>query len=521
MNCVILKISPTSFIFVLNQVMPNGVNGNGNGNGNGLTRPQAKRVKKGQNLSYGDAPARLRKLLDVPRSENLEIFKHGTGYIDWMIDPDAQNAMRVPDDLAAASAVFKTRTILALPYASQWDSSGSSSTVMSDPPTNGDTTVIAAPGTTGAYYVTAGGGPTILIDEKSDEQVMYPCLVSASSTVEEFISHGLRVSDKAVIPRRNDLGVPIYEVHIYNVPGEGESPSLTMQLSPASGQGGATDVALLHSSQDAVAPRTFASQTLPWGGGTDFFDFNIPDQTYAFYVEVVSENKTTWTMSIGLQTSSEDVIEGQALSCQLYTVLNPKDLDALDKTSQERTTALSVLCSYAGTDFANGGLITAARLPMGMSLELAERGDYFSFIASLPLYSDDFPLKKGVYCYWMPDSITEFFFSPYKHPKSNRLDEVSLLVINMTRDDPTQEVRAQFVVGIEALSRSNLYNAQVGPVNPLFSKILQFGKLIPAVTENQVHKRILGGLFNKAKTFVTKPQNWLNFGKGLLNTVMR
>jgi hypothetical protein len=431
------------------------------------------------------------------------------------------NAQRAPDDLTAASAVFKTRTIKSLPFSGPWDASGSATIPLSVPPTNGDTTVIACPGTTGAYYHTAGGGIVTLIDEKQvDEVLMVPALVTNSATPENYISHALRVGDDVIIPRRNSDGIPIFEMHVYDT-GAG-TPQCVVQLIPSDGAAGATDVAIFHTSQNQAGPRVFAPEPpLAWTGGIDFIPISLPQHTWAFYVEVQSEKTITWTMSFGLVPGLENQIDTFTDSCQHFKVLNPKDLDNLDKTSQERTTALSVLCSYAGTDFANGGLITAARLPMGMSLEGAEKGDYFSFIASLPLYADDYPLKKGVYCYWMPDSITEFFFTPYKRPVSDRLDNASLLVVNMSRDDPLQEVRAQFVTGIEALSRSNLYNAQVGPVNPLFSKILQFGKLLPAVTENQIHKKILGALFNRAKALVTKPQNWLNFGKGLLNAVVK
>jgi hypothetical protein len=499
------------------------MNGNGNGK-NGNRKKNAMRVQRPVSVSYGDSGARLRGKMESFRSENAEFFAYGTGYIDWMIDPDAQMPMRVPDDLVSTSAVFKTRTVFTLPFCAPWDATdGISEPTFPQqvPLASGESLVIALPGSNESIFHTLGAATVFIADDaKEGDHSAYPVLISEDLDTNGYMTHGLARNGLAIIPRPNTAGIPIYESAIFDVPAG--NLNLTIAFEKVRGTGPSTNQRAIIGWRAGVpgAPGPFVEQDIPWSGGIDFVNFTIVNTINAFYIQVLdSDPGAKWSFSMGTQDPALFAIHWDLplFSATAYKILNPRDLQGLERTSEERTTALSLLSSYVGTDFANGGLVAGARLPMGMSLSQAPDGDYFSFLASLPFYSDDHPLKKGQYTWWCPDSTTEFFYTPYGAPKSGKLASTSLLVQTFRRDDPNQDIRVSIVVGIEVLTRSNLYAAAVGPCNPMFAKILQFGKMLPASTENPTHKQILGGLFRKIKTQILKPANWLKFGKGVLD----
>lgn len=504
----------------------NVVNGKKNGNGNGnarKTKRVAKRVTKHVSVSYGDAAARLRDKMANFRSENADSFAYGTGYIDWMLDPDAQMPMRVPDDLACTSAVFKTRTIFTLPYSAPWSASDSISDINFpplNPKVNGISTIIACPGSNGSYFHTLQEQAVFIADDaKTGDHTATPILVTDELDVNGYLSHGLRKDDLAIIPRRGADGIPVYEAFIFDVPTG--NINLTISFRKVRGSATTDSRAIIGSRDGGIgSPGPFVETDIPWDGSEGIVNFTLPTTINAFYIQVLdSDPSAKWTFAMGTQDPSIFGIHWELppWSATAYRVLNPRDLQNLERTTNERTTALSVLSSFVGTDFANGGIAAGARLPMGMSMSEAPNGDYFSFLASLPFYSEDNPLKKGQYTWWCPDSVTEYFFTPYGAPASTELDNTSLIVQTFTRDDPNQDIRISIVVGIEVLTRSNLYAAAVGPCNPMFAKILQFGKLLPASTENPTHKVILGRIFTKVKNLILKPDNWLKFGRGILD----
>jgi hypothetical protein len=474
-------------------------------------------------VSYGDAGSRLKGKLDAYRSENMELFEHGTGFMKWMIDPDANLPQRVPDDLSSASAVFKTRTIFTLPYCAPWNASDSISDVnfpTQNPPVNGISTMIACPGTTNAMFHTLQELVTFIADDaKEGDHSAYPILISSDLDANGYLTHGLARDDLAIIPRQNADGIPIFESYIFDSPPG--NINLTISFERVNGAGAIIDARAIMGYRLGVPGVTgpFVETDIPWDGSIGAVNFTLPGAINAFYIQVSdSDPGSKWTFSMGTQDPVVYGIEWQlpGFSSTAYRILSPRDLRDLTTTYQERNTSLSLLASYVGTDFANGGLACGARLPMGMTLSGAPNGDYFSYLASLPIYSADNPLKKGSYVWWCPDSTTEFFYVPYKTPRSALMENTSMIVQTFTRDDPNQDIRISVVCGVEVLTRSNLYATFVGPVNPMFPKILEFGKLIPAATENPIHSQFLSGIFNKVKKTILSPANWLKFGKGLL-----
>jgi hypothetical protein len=172
-----------------------------------------------------------------------------------------------------------------------------------------------------------------------------------------------------------------------------------------------------------------------------------------------------------------------------------------------------------GSHLQDGGTIAAARLGMGLTPNQALNGDTYGFLARLPLYNDDYALKVGAYAWWLPDSIQEYFYTPYRQPRSDNVFETSLLCFAMHRDDPSQGVRLRVQQCIEVITRSVLYSAMPAPVNPSYDILVGAIKLLPAVTVNDKHPGILSKALSSLKGFVSKPQNWIKLltgGAGLI-----
>jgi hypothetical protein len=197
-----------------------------------------------------------------------------------------------------------------------------------------------------------------------------------------------------------------------------------------------------------------------------------------------------------------------ARSSTAFVLIDAPEMSDLAATDSERTTALTVLCTYMGSDLENGGQISAARLTMGFSPLRAVQGDVYSNLASLPFYNDNFPLKDGIYLWWLPDSLQEYFYTPYKKSRSDHLRENSILQVAMLRDNADQAVRLEIIQNLEVLTRSRLYSAKSGPINPSFNTMIGPMKVIPAVTLNSRHKGILARAFGAAKGWLSKPANF-------------
>jgi hypothetical protein len=197
-------------------------------------------------------------------------------------------------------------------------------------------------------------------------------------------------------------------------------------------------------------------------------------------------------------------------SATMYDVKDVDQLSDMPLTFQERPSALSLLATYMGSTLSNGGNIALARLPMGANLASAPLGDYYAYIASLPVYAGDFALKDGGYAWWCPDSEQEYFFRPYGYRACDDLRASSSLVVTMRRDEPQQTVRLRVDLHVETQTRSALFTSLVSDYSAAFPKALQLAKTLPAVSTNEEHKGIFSKLWSGIKGWVSKPQNWLN-----------
>jgi uncharacterized protein YegP (UPF0339 family) len=238
-----------------------------------------------------------------------------------------------------------------------------------------------------------------------------------------------------------------------------------------------------------------------------------------FFVEVEDlDSAASWVFTL---TDAPYSLAAVGKSACSFTILNTPELDSLSETLAERTTALTGLCTFMGSTLEDGGQISAARLGMGLSPLRAPLGDVYSYVASLPFYNDDFPLRDGIYAWWCPDSIQEHFYVPYRVPRSDNLEENSVLQFAVLRDNPDQAVRLKVIQNVEVITRSRLYTARSSPVNPTYASMIGAIKAIPAVTVNAKHPSILSKALGFVKGWVSKPANFRKLLKGGTNIVKR
>jgi hypothetical protein len=249
----------------------------------------------------------------------------------------------------------------------------------------------------------------------------------------------------------------------------------------------------------------------------------VPDGTgssaiVAFYFAIsdldpASHWVVTLHSSVGATPGATAGLVFTARSATAFAVRSPPEINSLQETLMERQSALSGLITYVGSDLQNGGQIAGARLGMGLSPLAAPGGDVFNYLASLPFYSDDFPLKNGVYAWWLPDSIQEHFYKPYRQPRVDLLETDSILHFAMTRDNPNQDVRLKSIHAVEVITRSRLYSSKPGPTNPSYELMISAAKHVPAVTINSWHTGILGRAWGAIKKWVSHPTNWVKLLK--------
>jgi predicted RNA-binding protein with TRAM domain len=439
-------------------------------------------------------------------------------YVETMLDPHGRIPRRVPDNIMATSAVFKSPFIISLPFSGAWDAVASRTVpVPAEDPTDGESVVALFPGVSASIWHTLGGASTNVISEATPG-AFEPALVtsrqvsSATTLADGWISHALRLGAVGVIPRLNVVGVPVYEMSILSTDVTPDS-SVIMLFQERNNKfviGGVNGIVRWYYDNGG-------SEDEPFALGQPFEVVVVPFtptsdgaiSVVGFSVQVIdATDNDNWFFSI----SGSGIVPSFSLlsrSACAYSVQNVRDLTNLDQTNSERTTALAGLITYMGSDLRNGGVISAARLPMGTTPTLAPEGDYYSYLARLPLYAEDFPLKNGAYSWWAPDDIQEYFFRPYLNAQSDDLMTTSSLWFAMKRDNPEQDLRLDVVHHLEVLTRSVQYASELGPVNPAFPQALLLAKTLPAVTENAAHLDFIRNAFSRIKKAAINPANWV------------
>jgi hypothetical protein len=488
------------------------------------------RKKGGLRRAAPPGPTAGQKLISGARSElqdaGLELF----GFFESMMDPEDSPPMRVPDAHNATSAVFKTPFVTDLPFSGQWDGiNGRTAVIDEKDPLDGYSEVILCPGSTDCYFYTLGEAAQIWPLNFLFERLMAPILATHPVATDlgglgTRLVQGLRVyngdvTDVAILPKLDSTGIPRMEC----------------TLTPVNTLMGETLRVLLGFTNKGItaSSRTNADMHVVWSDGSTSsfsrpissrgdndgshstfysFTFQLPVAdafVTSFYVEVSDiDPGAHWVYSMAQETNDFFSLSLPLRSACAFRVVDAPELNALSETLSERTTSLVGLLTYMGSTLQDGGQIAAARLGMGLSPLRSPAGDVYTYLASLPFYNADFALREGIYSWWLPDSVQEHFYVPYRAPRSDDLEYNAVLQYAMHRDTPTQAVRLKAIQNLEVITRSRLYTSIPGPNNPAYSTLIGAMKLIPAVTINRKHKGILGRALGWLKGIVSKPANW-------------
>jgi hypothetical protein len=445
-------------------------------------------------------------------------------YLCSLILPEINEPRRVPDEVTATSAVFKSPQVIEnLPFSGSW-SSEQSKTLARAATDPGETTVMLFPSVFGCVWHTLGR--TVLLPPTLTGVALRPTLRASETTViandgQSYISHALRTNQVGVMPRLNSQGIPVYEISIISDDTDTHAYGVTVFSMKAMGSTFKATVRVW--ARVAGAPGFGSSiHIVDIESGTGYFSVPMAAdiELDALYISIAEEGASSddWTFSIGadITTGSDDTptFGLDANSSTAYAIRDIDQLTNLSLTSNIRPAALSGLVTWMGSTLENGGNIAVARLPAGQTLSVAPRGDYYGFISQLPVYNADYPLKDGAYAWWCPDSEQEYFFRNYHHFRCDNLNEVSSLVFTLRRDEPAQTVRLRVDANFEALTRSVQYTSEVSVTSVEFPHMLEVAKTMPAVSINKAHEAFFSRLFKRAKNWMSKPSNWTKLLRG-------
>lgn len=484
---------------------------------NGRAPKRNGNARRGQVAQSPHPATALKAALDAQYSISEPALIEALEYMHTQIDPEAYEARQVPDWAVAKSATFKAPHTLDLPACAPWLSANGESDAKYDGTAKGITTALVFPGTKSTIWHTLGDGADL---GASVDISFLPMLVAHSAlgrVSPGFISHGLLIDGDStvpkglgIIPRLDSTGIPWYELTAGKVGIDLNAWNMFFHF--------------------AADPRTITSAAgvfidihFKYFNGTSgvvsgeldrsvFLQIAADAAITAFAVRVRDVTGLDYRFSFAMKDTDANRAELIQYSSTAYRVIDMPGLQALDLTMSERTTALSMLTTYMGSDLQNGGQIAWARIPADLTIAAAPDGDYYAFLSRLPYYSGNYALKEGQYCYWLVDSIDEYRFIPYGTARSAILEFTGYLAMSCRRDDPTQALRLQVDQHLEAVTVSITYAATTAPVNEFFEAVLGRAKELPAGSENPLHKGFIGKVWGALRRTVLTPKN---FGKVL------
>jgi hypothetical protein len=204
-------------------------------------------------------------------------------------------------------------------------------------------------------------------------------------------------------------------------------------------------------------------------------------------------------------------IGARATAMQRYEA---PDMRRLSGAKEGRTTALSMLVTYAGSQDSDGGSSAYGRLGPGTSMIEAPLGDYYQYLSDRPVGTANYPTKRGGYVWWLPSGANDTRMQLYDNHAA-LLPRQTILMACVRRDSPVT-IRLSIRNNYEFHTDSNARTTRPCKYNPEFSQVLSFGATLPAVSHNPDHRNFIQRLWDKVKTVVTKPENWLKAIKALM-----
>jgi hypothetical protein len=168
------------------------------------------------------------------------------------------------------------------------------------------------------------------------------------------------------------------------------------------------------------------------------------------------------------------------------------DAVTLGRVSSYRVTAMSVLASYSGNLFNNGGVISAARVRRNYCYD---QDTPYDSLTKLQDHAYRGVIKDGAYVWWLPYALPELDFrSP-----NDVVSDTELRLAGIFEDNSGQ-LQVTLTMAVEFYSPLQIFEHKVGP--PLMDNfITAYHNLdsIPAATCNPKHTELLKGVLGKAK----------------------
>lgn len=148
--------------------------------------------------------------------------------------------------------------------------------------------------------------------------------------------------------------------------------------------------------------------------------------------------------------------------------------------SEYRVTSLSLLASYAGDEFSDGGVIAAARTRPNFSMQASNA---YEALTRLQDHVYRGPLKLGAYTWWLPNSIEELDFrARNESPPTTDLRIAGTLA----KKSATLQITVSMVV--EFYSPLQIFEHLPGvPMDDNYQLLIHYLNTVPAATCNPGH----------------------------------
>jgi len=201
-------------------------------------------------------------------------------------------------------------------------------------------------------------------------------------------------------------------------------------------------------------------------------------------VTVLSPGDQPYSLNFG--GFQEPPVLGNAACYDFFTT----DATTLSQVASYRVTALSVLATFTGNQFNDGGVISAARTRSGYFYP----GLPYESLTRLTDHRYYGKAKDGAYAWWLPYSLDELNF---RRPFTSR-DETELRVAGIF-DDADGQLQLTISMVVEFYSPLQIFEHKPGPsLNDSFQMAYHAMDTFPAATCNPAHTKILKGILGKA-----------------------
>jgi hypothetical protein len=151
---------------------------------------------------------------------------------------------------------------------------------------------------------------------------------------------------------------------------------------------------------------------------------------------------------------------------------------------------MSVLASFTGNQFNDGGVIAAARTRASYTFT----GQPYESLTQLQDHSYNGPIKTGAYAWWLPYSIEELEFRDFfEQTLGTELRMAGIF------EDAAGQLKISLAMTVEFYSPLQIFEHEPGP--PLTDAFIQAYHALdhfPACTCNPSHSNILKGILSRA-----------------------